>query len=70
MTRDLVWGEPDVYYWFGGQVRLPAEAEGKRIVVRVEAAFGSVMGRSDPQCLFGSMAQSVRVLMAITANFC
>lgn len=62
VTRDLVWGEPDGYYWFGGQVRLPAEAEGKRIVVRVEAAFGSVMGRSDPQCLVrvnGSIRQGV-----------
>lgn len=62
VTRDLIWGEPDGYYWFGGKIALPPEAEGKRIVVRVEAAFGSVMGRSDPQCLVrvnGAIRQGV-----------
>jgi alpha-mannosidase len=62
VDRDLVWGEPDGYYWFGGHVTLPEEAEGKRVVVRVEAAFGSVMGRSDPQCLVrvdGAIRQGV-----------
>lgn len=49
--RDLIWGEPDGYYWFGGVIQLPEAAAGKRVVVRVEAAFGNVMGRSDPQCL-------------------
>lgn len=59
---NLVWGEPDGYYWFGGQATLPPEAEGLRIVCRVEAAFGSVMGRCDPQCLVrinGRIAQGV-----------
>ncbi|TWD46881.1 alpha-mannosidase [Agrobacterium vitis] len=51
VSRDLVWGEPDGYYWFGGSAILPSAAEGRRIVCRVEAAFGSVMGRCDPQCL-------------------
>lgn len=62
VSRDLIWGEPDGYYWFGGKITLPPEAEGKRIVVRVEAAFGSVMGRSDPQCLVrvnGAIRQGV-----------
>jgi alpha-mannosidase len=62
VSRDLVWGEPDGYYWFGGQVTLPVEAEGHRIVCRVEAAFGSVMGRCDPQCLVrvnGKIVQGV-----------
>lgn len=62
VSRDLVWGEPDGYYWFGGSVVIPRAAEGLRIVCRVEAAFGSVMGRCDPQCLVrvnGQIAQGV-----------
>ncbi len=51
VDHNLVWGEPDGYYWFGGTAVLPAAAEGRRVVCRVEAAFGNVMGRSDPQCL-------------------
>jgi alpha-mannosidase len=49
--RDHIWGEPDGYYWFGGQVVVPEGAEGARLFGRIEAAFGNVMGRSDPQCL-------------------
>ncbi|MGE6740321.1 alpha-mannosidase [Allorhizobium pseudoryzae] len=62
VNRDLIWGEPDGYYWFGGRARLPDGVDGKRIVVHVEAAFGSVMGRSDPQCLVrvdGAVRQGV-----------
>lgn len=62
VDRDLVWGEPDGYYWFGGTAVIPGEAAGRRVVCRVEAAFGSVMGRSDPQCLVridGRVAQGV-----------
>ncbi|MFD1747517.1 alpha-mannosidase [Rhizobium helianthi] len=62
VTRDLIWGEPDGYYWFAGSVTLPDGVESKRVVVRVEAAFGSVMGRSDPQCLVlvdGAIRQGV-----------
>jgi alpha-mannosidase len=51
VDRNLVWGEPDGYYWFGGTAVLPQKAHGLRIMCRVEAAFGNVMGRSDPQCL-------------------
>lgn len=51
VSRDLVWGEQDGYYWFGGTAVIPQQGVGKRIMCRVEAAFGSVMGRSDPQCL-------------------
>lgn len=62
VDRDLIWGEPDGYYWFAGSIRSPEQLEGRRVFVRVEAAFGSVMGRSDPQCLVrinGRIAQGV-----------
>ena len=62
VDRDLIWGEPDGYYWFAGGIAIPAELAGRRLFVRVEAAFGSVMGRSDPQCLVrvnGRIAQGV-----------
>jgi alpha-mannosidase len=48
---DHIWGEPDGYYWFGGKVVLPEGLDGCRLFGRIEAAFGNVMGRSDPQCL-------------------
>ncbi|MUZ71782.1 alpha-mannosidase [Agrobacterium vitis] len=51
VTPDHIWGEPDGYYWFGGEAILPQGMDGQRIVGRIEAAFGNVMGRSDPQCL-------------------
>lgn len=51
VDRDLVWGEPDGYYWFAGTATIPAEAAGRGVFCRIEAQFGSVMGRSDPQCL-------------------
>ncbi|WP_421759013.1 alpha-mannosidase [Devosia sp.] len=51
VDRDLVWGEPDGYYWFGGRVTIPQELAGKALFARIEAQFGSVMGRSDPQLL-------------------
>ncbi len=51
VNRDLVWGEPDGYYWFGGTVEIPAALADKPLFGRVLAAFGSVMGRSDPQLL-------------------
>ncbi|MDH4414661.1 MAG: glycoside hydrolase family 38 C-terminal domain-containing protein [Rhizobium sp.] len=51
VTRDHIWGEPDGYFWFGGRIVLPDGVEGMRIFGRIEAAFGNVMGRSDPQCL-------------------
>ncbi len=51
VDRDLVWGEPDGYFWFAGSVEIPAQAHGKPVYCRIEAQFGNVMGRSDPQCL-------------------
>ena len=51
MTSDSVWGAPQSYFWFGGQVVIPPELAGKRLYLGVEAQFGRVMGRSDPQCL-------------------
>lgn len=49
--RDLVWGEPESYFWFVGDVVIPEAAAGQRLVLFVDAAFGDTMGRSDPQCL-------------------
>lgn len=57
---DLIWGEPDGYFWFGGSVTLPQEVSGKRVFLHIEAQFGNVMGRSDPQLLVrinGKLAQ-------------
>ncbi|ODT79946.1 MAG: alpha-mannosidase [Pelagibacterium sp. SCN 64-44] len=51
VDRDLVWGEPDGYFWFGGRVTIPQSLAGKALFGRVHAQFGSVMGRSDPQLL-------------------
>ena len=51
VDRNLVWGEPDGYYWFGGSVTIPERLAGKSVFCRVHAQFGSVMGRSDPQLL-------------------
>jgi alpha-mannosidase len=51
VDRDLIWGEPDGYYWFGGQVTVPETLAGRALFGRVHAQFGSVMGRSDPQLL-------------------
>lgn len=51
VRRDLVWGEPESYFWFVGDVVIPEAAAGQRIVLFVDAAFGDTMGRSDPQCL-------------------
>jgi alpha-mannosidase len=62
VDRDLVWGEPDGYYWFAGTATIPQAGAGRRVFCRVEAQFGSVMGRSDPQCLVridGRIAQGV-----------
>ncbi|MBB4120622.1 alpha-mannosidase [Martelella radicis] len=51
VTADTVWGEPQSYFWFGGSVQIPASLAGKRLYLGIEAMFGRVMGRSDPQCL-------------------
>ncbi|MEJ2003224.1 MAG: glycoside hydrolase family 38 C-terminal domain-containing protein, partial [Maritimibacter sp.] len=51
MTPDTIWGEPQSYFWFGGQAVIPDELAGKRVYLWIDAQFGRVMGRSDPQCL-------------------
>jgi alpha-mannosidase len=51
VTPDLIWGEPEAYFWFAGAIELPASLQGKAIFGQIQAQFGSVMGRSDPQCL-------------------
>ncbi len=51
VDRDLIWGEPDGYYWFGGQLVVPEALAGRALFGRIHAQFGSVMGRSDPQLL-------------------
>jgi alpha-mannosidase len=59
---DLIWGEPDGYFWFAGEVVIPEALDGATVHLQVEAQFGSVMGRSDPQCLVrinGRVAQGV-----------
>ena len=60
VDRDLVWGEPDGYYWFGGSIAVPEAMAGRSVFGRIHAQFGSVMGRSDPQLLVridGQIAQ-------------
>jgi len=51
VDRNLIWGEPDGYYWFGGTLTIPESLAGKSVFCRIHAQFGSVMGRSDPQLL-------------------
>ncbi len=51
VDRDLIWGEPDGYYWFGGPITIPERLAGRDVFCRLHAQFGSVMGRSDPQLL-------------------
>jgi alpha-mannosidase len=48
---DTVWGESQSYFWFSGKGRVPDKAVGKRLYLLIDAQFGRVMGRSDPQCL-------------------
>ncbi len=51
VNPDLIWGEPDGYYWFGGAITIPQTLAGHPLFCRIHAQFGSVMGRSDPQLL-------------------
>ncbi|WP_026790117.1 alpha-mannosidase [Pleomorphomonas oryzae] len=62
---DLVWGEPESYFWFAGDVVVPDEAAGRRLVFFVDAAFGDTMGRSDPQCL---VRIDGRIVQAVDGN--
>ena len=57
---DLVWGEPEAYFWFATTVVLPDHIADQRIFLGIDAQFGSTHGRSDPQCLVrinGAIAQ-------------
>ncbi|MBD8065205.1 alpha-mannosidase [Devosia sp. PTR5] len=59
---ELVWGEPESYFWFATRFTLPEVAAGQRVYLKVDAQFGNTRGRSDPQCLVrvnGSIAQGV-----------
>ena len=51
VTSQTIWGAPQGYFWFAGRVETPAHLAGRRLYLWVEAQFGRVMGRSDPQCL-------------------
>lgn len=59
---ELVWGEPESYFWFATRFELPEAAAGRRVFLKVDAQFGNTRGRSDPQCLVrvnGKIAQGV-----------
>lgn len=59
---ELVWGEPESYFWFATSFALPDAAAGRRVYLKVDAQFGNTRGRSDPQCLVrvnGTIAQGV-----------
>lgn len=62
---DLVWGEPESYFWFTGDIVVPDEAAGRRLVFFVDAGFGDTMGRSDPQCL---VRIDGRIVQAVDGN--
>ncbi|UYO00551.1 MAG: alpha-mannosidase [Devosia sp.] len=51
VAADLVWGEPESYFWFATAFAMPAEADGRCVFLKVNAQFGNTRGRSDPQCL-------------------
>ncbi len=60
VTPETIWGRPQSYFWFAGRVAVPEALAGRRLYLRIEAQFGRVMGRSDPQCLVridGEIAQ-------------
>ncbi|WP_269584484.1 alpha-mannosidase [Roseibium sp. Sym1] len=55
-----IWGRPQSYFWFSGRFTVPEALEGADLWLRIDAQFGRVMGRSDPQCLVrinGEIAQ-------------
>jgi len=51
VTSETIWGAPQSYFWFAGTATIPSELEGQRVYLWIDAQFGRVMGRSDPQCL-------------------
>ncbi|GAB4577025.1 MAG: alpha-mannosidase [Roseibium sp.] len=55
-----IWGRPQSYFWFAGRFTVPDALDGADLWLRIDAQFGRVMGRSDPQCLVrinGAIAQ-------------
>ncbi|GLQ56764.1 alpha-mannosidase [Devosia nitrariae] len=65
VDSNLIWGEPDGYYWFGGEIAIPETLDGMNVHMRIDAQFGNVMGRSDPQCL---MRVNGRIAQGVDAN--
>ncbi len=55
-----IWGAPQRYFWFAGDVTPPEPVQGKDLWLRIDAQFGRVMGRSDPQCLVRLNGQIVQ----------
>ena len=51
VAPDTIWGAPGRFFWFAGDVAVPPDLADRPLALRIEAAFGKVMGRSDPQCL-------------------
>ena len=51
VTDETIWGAPQRYFWFAGDVVVPEAAAGRPLWLEVIAQFGRTMGRSDPQCL-------------------
>nr|WP_272211399.1 hypothetical protein [Marinicella sp. W31]MDC2877286.1 hypothetical protein [Marinicella sp. W31] len=70
VTPDTVWGAPQSYFWFAGSVQIPEALEGQRICLGIEAMFGRVMGRSDPQCLVRVNGEIVQGLIITIAKSC
>lgn len=59
---ETIWGAPQSYFWFAGAFDIPDHLAGQRVYLAVDAQFGRVMGRSDPQCLVrinGELRQGV-----------
>ncbi len=51
VDQTTIWGAPQRYFWFAGQVTPPEASTGEDLWLHLDAQFGRVMGRSDPQCL-------------------
>jgi alpha-mannosidase len=60
MTDQTIWGAPQSYAWFAGQFVVPEALSGQRLYLWINAQFGRVMGRSDPQCLVRINGQIVQ----------
>lgn len=65
LAPDYVWGAPETTTWFSARFAIPDTLAGCRLFLGVEAAFGMLMGRTDPQCL---VAVDGRIAQAIDGN--